>query len=518
MTHRLPAVDIAVLTIYMVGVVAYGCYFVRRSRATDAFMRAGGTLPGWIVGLSIFGTYVSSISFLALPGKAFSGNWNAFAFSLALPLAAWVSARYFVPFYRNRGHISAYYHLENRFGLWARSYAVFCYLLTQMARVGSIMYLLALPLNVLLGWEMRLIILLTGGLVTLYTLLGGIEGVIYTDAVQSIVLIAGALACVVLIPLTMPEGPSQLFRIAIQHYKFSLGSFGPSLVESTFWVVLLYGIFMNLQNFAIDQSYVQRYLTAKSEREAKKSVWLSALLYIPVSAFFFFIGTALFAYYTAQPALLPAAIQAEAASGKGDTVFPFFMVHALPPGMAGLLIAAVFAAAMSTISSSLNCSATLTLCDVYRRFIRPEAGERESMGVLYASTFLWGLVGTGVALAMIHIRSALDTWWTLSGIFGGGILGLFLLGYIGRGVKGAAAMAAVAVGVLAITWMTLSPHAARLPGSLRNPLNQFMIPVVGTVTIMLVGFLLTAILSRRRGTQITPSGTPPLNKGSRSDS
>jgi len=175
-------------------------------------------------------------------------------------------------------------------------------------------------------------------------------------------------------------------------------------------------------------------------------------------------------------------------------------VHALPPGMAGLLIAAVFAAAMSTISSSLNCSATLTLCDVYRRFIRPEAGEKESMAVLYAGTFFWGFIGTGVALAMIHIRSALDTWWTLSGIFGGGMLGLFLLGYIGRGVKGAAAMAAVVVGVLVITWMTLSPHAACLPESLRNPLNQFMIPVVGTVTIMLVGFLLAAILGRRGGT------------------
>ena len=518
MAHQLPFIDIAVLMMYMAGVVAYGCYFVRRSRAPDAFMRAGGTLPGWIVGLSIFGTYVSSISFLALPGKAFSGNWNAFVFSLTLPCAAWISARYFVPFYRGCGNISAYYHLENRFGPWARSYAVICYLLTQMARVGSIMYLLALPLNVLLGWEMRLIILLTGGLVTLYTLLGGIEGVIYTDVVQSIVLIAGALVCVVLIPLTMPEGPSQLFRIAIQQHKFSLGGFGPSLVESTFLVVMLYGLFMNLQNFAIDQSYVQRYLTVKSEREAKKSVWLSALLYIPVSAFFFFIGTALFAYYTAQPALLPAAIQAEVASGKGDTVFPYFMVHALPPGMAGLLIAAVFAAAMSTISSSLNCSATLTLCDLYKRFIRPEPGERESMGVLYASTFLWGLIGTGVALAMIHIKSALDTWWTLSGIFGGGVLGLFLLGYLGRGVNGAAAMAAVVIGVLAISWMTISPHAARLPESLRNPLNQFMIPVVGTVTIMLVGFLLAAMLNRRTGTLTTTSRSSSISKDPRLNS
>ncbi|MEJ2745980.1 MAG: sodium:solute symporter, partial [bacterium] len=144
MTERLPVADIIVLAAYMMAVVAFGCYFVRRSRASDAFMRAGGTLPGWVVGMSIFGTYVSSISYLALPGKAFSGNWNAIVFSLALPLAAWISTRYFVPFYRSGGHISAYYHLEKRFGLWARSYAVVCYLLTQMARVGSVMYLLAL--------------------------------------------------------------------------------------------------------------------------------------------------------------------------------------------------------------------------------------------------------------------------------------------------------------------------------------------------------------------------------------
>jgi SSS family solute:Na+ symporter len=483
----------------MTAVVACGCYFVRRSRVSDAFMRAGGTLPGWVVGMSIFGTYVSSISYLALPGKAFSGNWNAFVFSLALPLAAWISTRYFVPFYRSGGHISAYYHLEKRFGLWARSYAVVCYLLTQMARVGSIMYLLALPLHLLLGWNMRSIILLTGGLVTLYTLMGGIEGVIYTDVVQSVVLVVGALICVALIPLTMPGGPSQLVRIAVQNQKFSLGSFGPSLVDATFWVVLLYGLFMNLQNFAIDQSYIQRYLTAKSGHEAKKSVWLSALLYIPVSAFFFFIGTALFAYYTAQPELLPASIQAEIAQGKGDTVFPYFILHALPPGMAGFMIAAVFAAAMSTISSSLNCSATLTLCDVYRRFIRAEPGERESMAVLYASTLFWGIVGTGVGLAMIRIKSALDTWWMLSGIFGGGVLGLFLLGYVGRGVKGSAAVAAVIVGVVVITWMTLSPYAAWLPESMRNHLNAFMIPVVGTSTIMLAGFLIAALLMAKPG-------------------
>ncbi|MCX6356589.1 MAG: sodium:solute symporter, partial [Candidatus Aureabacteria bacterium] len=336
MGTRLPFIDLIVLSAYMAGVVAYGCYFLRRSRTTAAFTTAGGTLPAWIVGLSIFGTYVSSISFLALPGKAYASNWNPFVFSLSLPVAAWVGARYFVPFYRACGEVSAYAHLERRFGALARVYAVLCYLLTQMARVGSIMYLLALPLHQLLGWEMRSIILLTGGLVTLYTLLGGIEGVIYTDVVQSIILIAGALVCVILIPARIPGGPARLFSIAMEQHKFSFGSFSPDLVHSTFWVVLLYGLIMNIQNFGVDQSYVQRYLTAKSEAQARRSVWISAMLYIPVSAFFFFIGTALFALYTARPDTLPPLLQAEVAAGTGDTVFPYFIVHELPAGMAGL--------------------------------------------------------------------------------------------------------------------------------------------------------------------------------------
>jgi SSS family solute:Na+ symporter len=492
MQYRLPLLDIAVLAAYMAGTVAFGCWFLRKSRASDAFMKAGGAIPAWAIGLSIFGTYVSSISFLALPGKAFSGNWNPFVFSLALPIAAWAGSRYFVPFFRRCGDISAYSHLERRFGTWARVYAVACYLLTQMARTGSIMYLLALPLNHLLGWDTRLTILVTGGLVTLYTLLGGIEGVIYTDVVQSIVLIAGALACVVMIPLGMPEGPGQVFRIAAAHGKFGLGSFGPSLAAATFWVVFLYGLFMNVQNFGIDQSYIQKYLAASSEGGAKRSVWMSALLYIPVSAFFFFIGTALFAYYTARPEAFSPEIRAEVAAGGGDNVFPYYIVHAMPPGMAGLLIAAIFAAAMSTISSSLNCCATLTLCDLYRRFLRPEAGERESMAVLYAGTLLWGCVGIGFALGMIHIKSALDAWWTLSGIFGGGMLGLFLLGYMGTRVGSRAAAGGVVAGVLVIAWMTLTPNAAWCPAAFRCPFNQFLVPVAGTLTIMLAGFLLAS--------------------------
>lgn len=487
--HQLPGLDIAVLVLYLAGSVGLGCYFLLRSRRPEAFMAAGRSLPAWLVGLSIFGTYVSSISFLALPGKAFIANWTPFAFSLSLPLCAWIAVRWFVPFYRSSGEISAYNHLEHRFGTWARTYAVVCYLLTQVARMGAVMYLLALPLHQLLGWDLRAIILVTGGLTTVYTLLGGIEGVIWTDAVQSIVLIAGALLCAIMIPFSMPEGPGQLFRIAAEHGKFSLGSLGPSLTEETFWVVLVYGLFINLQNFGIDQSYVQRYHTAKSEWAAGRSVWLAALLYVPVSAFFFFIGTALFAYYTAQPELLPSEIWAEVQAGKGDNVFPFFIVDQLPPGFAGLVIAAIFAAAMSTLSSSLNGAATLTLADLYKRFLRPDPGERESMAVLYGSTLAWGTIGTGTALAMIRVRSALDAWWNLAGLFSGGMLGLFLLGLISRRARNPAAVTGVIVGILVILWMALSPKWDSLPSHLQNPLHNYLVVVVGTLTILLVGLL-----------------------------
>ncbi len=201
-TLRLP--DLIVLCAYLAGVVIYGCRFAGRSGTTRSFMAAGGAVPGWAVGLSIFGTYLSSNTFIGVPGKAFGGNWNAFVFSLSLPIAAWVAGRWFVPFYRGRGAISAYDHLAARFGPWARTYAAACYLLTQLARVGAILFGVALGLSALTGWRVGAIIVACGALVTLYTLLGGIEAVIWTDVVQSIVLTGGACVVVVMIVSGMP--------------------------------------------------------------------------------------------------------------------------------------------------------------------------------------------------------------------------------------------------------------------------------------------------------------------------
>ena len=481
--QTLPAIDIAVLAVYLVAVVGLGVWFARTNRTTNDFMAAGGSLPGWAVGLSIFGTYLSSNTFIGVPGKAYAGNWNGFVFSLSLPLAAWVAVKWFVPFYRKSGEISAYHHLEKRFGPWARTYALVCYLLTQLARVGTILFGVSLGLSALTGWSLPGVIIVSGLAVTVYTLLGGIVAVIWTDVIQSIVLLIGAVVIAVLLLVNHPGGAGEAMQVAAGGNKFSLGSFSIDFTQSTFWVVLIYGIFINLNNFGIDQSFVQRYHTARDDQAAARSVWIGALLYVPVAALFFFIGSMLFSYYEASPALL-AELKAAHPEGYADQVLPHFIATQLPTGVAGLLIAAIFAAAMSSIDTSLNSSATVTLKDFMQRFFRRGENDKDALRILRASTLVWGILGTGVALAMMGQKSLLDAWWKLSGIFAGGMLGLFLLGLIARTANNAGAVTGVILGVLIIFWMTLADY---FPEEFRSPFHANMIIVVGTLTIFLTG-------------------------------
>ena len=472
-------IDIIVFLLFTGGVVAFGCSFFKKKGTSEEFTSAGRSLPGWVVGMSIFATYVSSISYLGYPGKAFSGDWNAFVFSLSIPIASYFAARYFGPFYRSQDSISAYSFLENRFGPWARIYASSCYLLTQIARTGSILYLLALPMNVLLGWHIQTIIVVTSVAIVLYSMLGGMKAVIWTEAIQGIILIGGALVCMFILLFDMPGGPVQTFSIAMEDGKFSLGSFGSSLSESTFWVCLIYGIFTNLQNYGIDQSYVQRYHTAKNEKEAKFSALFGGYLFIPVSAVFFMIGTGLYAFYKVHPGILPDGVGA-------DYVFPFFIVNELPVGLTGLLIASIFAAGMSTIATSVTSSSTIILTDYYQRF-RKHAGNRERMLVLKLSSVGVGVAGILVAFAFMSVQSALDAWWALASIFSGGMLGLFLLGYISRKARNFDAVLGVVCGVILVCWIVISPFV-----------HANLAIVFGTLLIFLVGFLSANLFNKRR--------------------
>lgn len=496
--HHIHTCDAIVLAVYLLATLLFGCYFIRKNHTPEQFTTAGGDLPGWLVGLSIFGTYVSSISFLANPGGSFAENWNFFLFNIGCVVATFFAVRYFIPYYRKCNSVSAYAMLEDRFGLWSRIYISICFFLTAIARMGIILYLVALAVNQLTGWSVPAAILIIGGITIIYTLLGGIRGVIYTIALQSVVLMAGAIICVVIILVKTPGGIPAVFHVAIQHHKFSLGSFSPSLISQTFWITLLFGLANNLQNLGIDQNYVQRYITAKSDKEAKKSAWISAFLYLVIGAVFFFIGTALYSYYTLQPNLLSPQIAAQVATGHGDQVFPFFIVNNLPYGLAGLVIAAIIAAAMSTISSNLNSSATLVNEDYFKRFFKKKVTDKRSMLVLYTSTFIFGVIMIDAAMAMIHTKTALTLNWTLASIFSGGMLGLFILSIVSYRIAKPGAVLGAIGGLLVIVYLTLSDMPSIWPKAWpTSHLHHFLIIVVATLTIIILGFLVTVLLGKK---------------------
>jgi SSS family solute:Na+ symporter len=478
-------IDISIFLLYLVGIVLFGSSFYRKNKSSSAFTLGNKNIPTWVISMSIFATFVSSISYLALPGQAYQSNWNPFVFSLSMPFASFMAVKFFVPLYRSINSPSAYTYLEMRFGPWAKIYVSVMYLLTQLMRTGTILFLLALTLNVIVGWNMITVIIITGFSVMIYSLLGGIQAVVWTDAIQGIILILGAVVCAVVLIFSMPEGPGQLFHIAAENHKFSLGSFKIGLTSSTFWVVLIYGIFINLQNFGIDQNYIQRYLTASSEKEAKKSALYGGLLYIPVSLLFLFIGTSLFSYYSVHPGILPSGIQS-------DRVFPFYIINNLPAGLTGLLIASIFAAGMSTISTSVNSSATVILNDYCKKLLKGDNVEKISMKILYSSSFLFSVFSILIAIAMINVQSALETWWKLASIFSGGMLGLFLLGYFSKKVNNLSAIIGVIVGVIVIAWMSLSPIFFKSTDLQKyaSPFHNYLTIVFGTTAIFVVGFLI----------------------------
>lgn len=486
--------DIIIFTSYMIGVTLFGASFFRKNRTSKAFTLGNQNIPEWVITLSIFATFVSSISYLALPGIAYQSNWNPFVFSLSIPIAALIAVKFFVPLYRRINSPSAYSYLEERFGPWARIYVSVCYLLTQLMRVGTILYLLALAVHAVFGWNLVLIIAITGITIMIYSMLGGLQAVVWTDAIQGILLICGAILTVVFILFRMPEGPGQAIRIAADHGKFSLGSFSMDLSSSTFWVVFVYGLFINLQNFGIDQNYIQRYMASRSDRSARRSALSGGLLYIPVSLLFLFIGTALFSFYSSGVATLPLELQG---LDRSDQIFPHFIITQLPAGVTGLLMASIFAAGMSTISTSFNSSATVFLTDYYKKYVNQNASEKQSMKVLYLASAVITVAGILIAIAMINVKSALDAWWKLASVFSGGMLGLFLLGAFSRKSNTRGAIIGVILGVSVIAWMSLSSLADD-PSLYGNTFHSYLSIVFGTLAIFLAGFLVSWLIPSKR--------------------
>ena len=446
MEFQLGIIDTSVLIIYGIILVGMGVYFLRKSKTSEQFMVAGRGIPAWAAGLAVMSAYTSSISYIAVPGKAFDSNWHPLIFALSAIPVVWFVTKYVIPYYRKKNIISVYGFLEEKVGVWARIYASLSFVLFMIGRTAVILYLASLLLCSFIGVDIRMLIIVIGIITIVYTLMGGMEAVIWTDVIQSVIMIGGIIFIGYLLTKEVFARPDFLIQNAFNANKFSLGETTLSLNSRTIWVMIIYGVSENIRNLIADQNYTQKYCSVPDEKKAKRSVWIAMLIYLPLTALFLYIGTTLFAFYSGPDHILGEAIS------RGDQVFPHFIATQLPVGVTGLIIAAILAASMSTIDSALNCSATVLFVDYYKKYIKPAASEKNSVNFLRLTTVIWGILGIVFALLLINAGSALDIWWIIAGIFGGGILGLFLLSIFNIKITQSQGIISVIFSLFIIIW------------------------------------------------------------------
>ena len=467
-----------VLAVYLLALVAMGVYFSRREKTTDDFFKAGGRIPWWAAGLSIFGTQLSALTFMAIPAKTFATDWRYFLGNMSIVMAAPFIILFFLPFYRRLNVTTAYEYLERRFNLPTRLLGSVMFMLFQFGRIGIVLFLPSLALSVVTGIDVSLCILAMGVLCVVYTVLGGIEAVIWTDVLQVFVLLGGAVLCLVLVPFGVEGGWNGMNDIADAAGKLRVFDFHLDLKSASFWAILFGGFGANIISYGSDQTVIQRYLTTKDERAARRGIWTNAVLCIPASLLFFGIGTALFAFYRSQPQALSPTL------GNADAIFPWYIVSQLPAGLAGLLIAGVFAAAMSSLDSSMNSVAAAVTTDFYRRF-RPQAADRSCLALARGTTVAVGLLGTAFALMMAqwHIKSLWDQFATYLGLFGGGLGGLFILAIFTRRTHGVGALLGL-----------LGSGAVQFAIREICPLHPWFYAVTGIVSCFVIGYVASLVI------------------------
>ncbi len=463
--------DYAVLCAYLALMVGVGVYFARRETSTEEFFLAGRKIPWWAAGLSIFGTQLSAITFMAIPATAYGSDWRRFVGHITLLPIFVVVIFCFLPFFRRLDITTAYEYLEARFSLLLRLAGSVLFILFQLGRMAIVVLLPAIALSAVTGINVYLCITLMGILATVYTTLGGISAVIWTDVLQVIVLIGGAVLCFVT-AISSVGGFGVAVDIADSAGKLHMLDWRWSLSDLVAWVLIVGFLFTNLVPYTTDQTVIQRYLTTRDEKQAARSLWLNLVITIPTGLLFYGLGTALFAYYEVHVvarAMLP---------DQADQLVPWFVVTHLPSGVAGLVIAGVFAAAMSSLDSSMNSISTVVVNDFVRR-LRTNGEPGNSMQLARWLTGGLGAVGTvsAMLLAAYEFRFLFDFFQKIIGLFGGSLSGVFVLAVFTRRSNEIGA----AVGLLA-------GAAATLYAAFATDLNFLLYAVTGCVVCLTVGY------------------------------
>ena len=432
-----------VLGIYFIGMLLLGFFFMRRENSTDDFFKAGGRIPWWAAGISIFATTLSAITFIAIPAKSYATDWRMFMFNMAIIMIAPIVIRYFLPFFRRFNFDTAYQYLEARFNRSVRWLASALFVFFMVSRIAVVLFLPSLALNVVTGFNIYWAIIIMGVVTIVYCTSGGMEAVIWGDVIQGFILLGGAITALVFMLSGVEGGLGGFFEITGQHRKFHTFDFRFDFSQPVFWVVLIGGLANTLITYTSDQSVVQRYMTTKDEKATGRSIWLNGFLAIPVTIIFFLLGTALYAYYTSNPEHL------SVLNPNIDSVFPQFIVTQMPAGVAGMLIAAIFAAAMSTLSSNINSVSAVITTDFYKVLV-VKANLKRQMAVARWSGIIVGLLGIAMALMLAtwNIASLWDQFNTFLGLLTAGLGALFVMGIFFPRISGKAALTGVLAGIV----------------------------------------------------------------------
>ena len=495
----LDPLDIAVLGAYLLLLTGMGLYFARKNSNTEAYFVGSRSFSGALIGLSLVGTSISSITFIAYPGDAFKTAWLRFAPNLLLPLAVGIAAIYFLPFFRGGRTTSAYEILEQRFGPSIRIYGALAFLLGQIVRISMILYLLALVLHEVTGFGLSPCIWLAGFFVAFYTIVGGIEAVVWTDVVQTLILIGGGLACYWIILSTLPNGFAQIFEVAHAHNKLSFSELQNEILQAVPWnfsvhektvpMLLLVGLSAWLTEYSSNQNVIQRYCASKSDREARKAMLICALMSLPIWALYMFLGTSLFVFFQVFPDT--AATQMLNGTRSAEGILPFFIVHYLPPGFAGLVIAAVLAAAMSSLDSSINAISTVWVVDIDRRHLRPGLDERSSLQSAWSAAAVASLLmilGAGY-LAESPGKTLQDTAMILTSLLASGMLGIYLLAFFTQRATTASVWIAI-VATLGFTAWTLVSQKGILADPTALPFDLYYAGLIGNAILFTLAWVL----------------------------
>jgi solute:Na+ symporter, SSS family len=465
--------------------------FSKKQKDTNNYFIARGSVPTWVIGISILAALISSITFLAYPGEGFKSNWILLVQGLMVPIVLAFVIGFIVPLYRNVIKLSAYEYFEHRFGFFARIYTSVGFFLSHFSKMGTVFFLLALAMSKMTGLDTIPMIWIVGFIVIFITLLGGIEAVFWLDVFQGTLKVIGGITALMIIIFTIPGGVPTIWKIASAGNRTGFGPYKLDFVHLTFAVMVLNGIFYAIQKYGTDQTIVQRYLTATTDKEAKKASFIGVFLTVPVWGLFMFIGTALFAYYQVFSAELPANI-------KPDEVFPYFIMTKLPVGVIGLILSALLAAAISSLDADLNCLSAICLSDYYIRF-KPQSTEKQRMFLSRAIIIIAGIAALLIATYYVYIGSEgiLEVVFTLYSIFSGGIAGMFLLGLFSSRANKQGLYIGIAACVLFTAWAVLTStkfdigngkHLLLDFGSYNYTHHKLMLGVYSHIVLFVVGY------------------------------